>query len=65
MALIVEISNSLVHGLPTEKTFIPFLVRCTLIFGPSSLEINLLIDLFIDLFIYMFILENNCFPENA
>ena len=24
MALIVEISNSLVHGLPTEETFIPF-----------------------------------------
>ena len=38
MALIVEISNSWVYGLPREKTFIPFLVWSTLIFGPSTLE---------------------------
>ena len=34
----VEISNSWVYGLPREKTFIPFLVWNTLIFGPSTLE---------------------------
>ena len=34
----VEISNSWVYGLPTEKFFIPFLMGNTLIFGPSSLE---------------------------
>ena len=50
---------------PQKKRLFLFLVGCTLIFGPSSLEINLFIDLFIDLFIYIFILENNCFPENA
>ena len=38
MALMVEISNSWVYGLPREKTFIPFLVSSTLIFGPSTLE---------------------------
>ena len=38
MALMVEISNSWVYGLPREKTFVPFLVWSTLIFGPSTLE---------------------------
>ena len=41
MALMVEISNSWVYGLPREKTFIPFLVFLvwsTVIFGPSTLE---------------------------
>ena len=38
VALMVEISNSWVYGLPTEKTFMLFLVGSTLIFGPSTLE---------------------------
>ena len=38
MALMVEISNSWVYGLPKEKTFIPFLVWSTTIFGASTLE---------------------------
>ena len=38
MALMVEISNSWVYGLPREKTFIPLLVWSTLIFGHSTLE---------------------------
>ena len=38
MALIVEISNSWVYGLPREKTIIPFLVWSTLMFRPSTLE---------------------------
>ena len=33
MALMVEISNSWIYGLPREKTFMPFLV-----FGSSTLE---------------------------
>ena len=38
MALMIEISNNWVYGLPREETFIPFLVWSTLIFGPSTLE---------------------------
>ena len=38
VALMVEISNSWVYGLPTEKTFMLFLVGSTLLFGPSTLE---------------------------
>ena len=38
MVLMVEISNSWVHGLPREKTFISFLVWNPLIFEPSTLE---------------------------
>ena len=38
MAFMVEILNSGVYGLPTEKTFIVFLVGSTLTFGRSTLE---------------------------
>ena len=34
----VEMSNSWVYGLPTERSFILFLVGSTQIFGPSTLE---------------------------
>ena len=34
----VEISNSWVYGLPSEKAFMPFSVWSTLIFGLSTLE---------------------------
>ena len=38
MALIVEISNSWVYGLPTETFSVTFFSGSTLIFGPSSLD---------------------------
>ena len=38
MALMVEILNSWVYGLPREKPFILLLLGNTLIFGPSTLE---------------------------
>ena len=38
MALMVEILNSWVYGLPREKSFALLLVWNTLIFGPSTLE---------------------------
>ena len=38
MALMVEISNSWVYGLPTEKFLSLFLVGSTLIFRPASLD---------------------------
>ena len=38
MALMVEMLNSWVYGLPKEKNFVLLLVCSTLIFGPSTLE---------------------------
>ena len=38
MTFMVEILNSWVYGLPTEKNFYPFFKTKTFIFGPSTLE---------------------------